>query len=150
MDEEKDIEQTIENSNTRFYKAFETLSIEKMGEVWKHEYNTIRIHPGWEMFAGWTAIRESWARIFEITSRIKFFITNTKVKAFENIAIVVCLENIDTVIDNQNIIKLGVIATNIFEQQNVKNKYYNNEWLMIHHHGSIVANYIPPNTSVDI
>jgi hypothetical protein len=30
MDEEKDIEQRIENSNTRFYKAFESLSIEKM------------------------------------------------------------------------------------------------------------------------
>ena len=79
---------------------------------------------------------------------IKFFITNTKVKAFENIALVVCLENIDTVIDNQNTIKMGVIATNIFEQQNVKNNYYNNEWLMIHHHGSVVANYIPPNISV--
>lgn len=148
MDEEKDIEQTIENSNTRFYKAFESLSIEKMEEVWKHNDNTICIHPGWEMFAGWTAIRESWARIFENTRMIKFFITNTKVKAFENIAIVVCLENIDTVIDNQNTIKMGVIATNIFEQQNVKNNYYNNEWLMIHHHGSVVANYIPPNLSV--
>jgi hypothetical protein len=43
---------------------------------------------------------------------------------------------------------MGVIATNIFEQQNVKNNYYNNEWLMIHHHGSVVANYIPPNISV--
>jgi SnoaL-like protein len=102
------------------------------------------------MFAGWTAIRESWARIFENTRMIKFFITNTKVKAFENMAIVVCLENIDTVTDTQNTIKIGVIAANIFEQQNVKNNYYNNEWLMIHHHGSVVANYIPPNISVRV
>ncbi len=80
---------------------------------------------------------------------IKFFITNTKVKALENIAIVVCLENIDTVIDDENTITMGVIATNIFEQQNVKkNNDYNNEWLMIHHHCSVVANYIPPNISV--
>jgi len=44
---------------------------------------------------------------------------------------------------------MGVIATNIFEEQNVKNNSdYNNEWLMIHHHGSVVANYIPPNVSV--
>ena len=148
MDGEKDIEQRIENSNTRFYKAFETLSIEKMEEVWKHDDNTICIHPGWEMFAGWTAIRESWTRIFENTRMIKFFITNTKVKAFGEIAIVVCLENIDTVIDYQNTIKLGVITTNIFEQQNVKNNYFTNEWLMIHHHGSLVANYLPPNISV--
>jgi hypothetical protein len=86
---------------------------------------------------------------FENTRMIKFFITNTKVKIFGNIAIVVCLENIDTVIDDENTITMGVIATNIFEQQNVKkNNDYNNEWLMIHHHGSVVANYIPPNISV--
>lgn len=146
--EKKGVEQTIENNNTRLYKAFESLSIEKMEEVWKHSDDTICIHPGWEMFTGWTAIRESWIRIFENTRMIKFFITNTKVKTFENIAIVVCLENIDTVIDNQNTIKMGVLATNIFEQQNVKNNYYNNEWLMIQHHGSVVVNYIPPNISV--
>jgi len=79
MDEEIGIEQAIENSNTRFYKAFESLSIEKMEEVWKHSDNAICIHPGWEMFTGWTAIRESWTRIFENTRMIKFFITNTKV-----------------------------------------------------------------------
>ena len=101
------------------------------------------------MFTGWTAIRESWTRIFENTRMIKFFITNTKVRTFENIAIVVCLENIDTVIDNENSIRMGIIATNIFEQQNVKNNNnYNKIWLMIHHHGSTVANYIPPNVSV--
>ena len=116
MDKGKGIERSIEASNLGFYKAFESLSIEKMEEVWKHSNDVICIHPGWEMFAGWTAIRESWARIFENTRMIKFFITNTKVKAFENIALVVCLENIDTVIDNQNTIKMGVIATNIFEQ----------------------------------
>jgi len=149
MAEEKGIEQRIENSNSRFYEAFESLSIEKMEEVWNHSDNTICIHPGWEMFTGWTAIRESWTRIFENTRMIKFFITNTKIKKFENIAIVVCLENIDTVLDDENIFRMGVIATNIFEEQSVKNNSdYNSEWLMIHHHGSVVTNYIPPNVSV--
>jgi DNA repair protein RadC len=149
MDEEKGIEQRIENSNSRFYEAFESLSIEKMEEVWKHSDNTICIHPGWEMFTGWTAIRESWTRIFENTRTIKFFITNTKIKTFENIAIVVCLENIDTVIDDENIFRMGVIATNIFEEQNFRNNSdYNNDWLMVHHHGSVLTNYIPPNASI--
>jgi hypothetical protein len=31
MDEEKGVEQTIEDSNSRFYKAFESLSIGKNG-----------------------------------------------------------------------------------------------------------------------
>jgi hypothetical protein len=149
MDEEKGVEQTIEDSNSRFYKAFESLSIEKMDAAWKHSDDTICIHPGWEMFTSWTAIRESWVRIFENTERIKFF-SNIKIKAFENIAIVVCLENIDSVIgdENENSIRMGVIATNIFEKHNVNNNKYNNKWLLIHHHGSAVANYMAPNVSV--
>ncbi len=70
---------------------------------------------------------------------IKFVITNTKVRDFENIAVVVCLENIETLLDGENL-RLGVIATNIFEQME-------NQWLLIHHHGSSVSNYIPPNIS---
>jgi len=70
---------------------------------------------------------------------IKFVITNTKVRDFENIAVVVCLENIETLLDGENL-RLGVIATNIFEQME-------NQWLLIHHHGSAVSNYIPPNIS---
>ena len=50
MDKGKGIERSIEASNLRFYKAFESLSIEKMEEVWKHSNDVICIHPGWEMF----------------------------------------------------------------------------------------------------
>ena len=70
---------------------------------------------------------------------IKFGITNTKVRVFDNMAVVVCLENIETLLDGENL-RLGVIATNIFEQME-------NQWLLIHHHGSSVSNYIPPNIS---
>jgi ketosteroid isomerase-like protein len=148
MDEGKGVEQQIEDSNARFYKAFESLSIEKMEEVWKHSDDVICIHPGWEMFTSWTAIRESWVRIFENTKKIEFFITNVNIKAFEKIAIAVCLENIDSDMENKNIVRTGVTATNIFEKQNVNNNKYNNKWLMVHHHGSSVANYMPPNVFV--
>lgn len=148
MDEEKGIEQTMEEINTRFYKAFESLSIEKMDELWKHSNDTICIHPGWEMFTSWTAIRESWVRIFQNTRLIKFSITNVKIKAFEKIAIVVCLENIDSVTEDKNSIKMGVIATNVFEKLNVNSNKRNYEWLLAHHHGSVVANYIGPNVSI--
>ena len=70
---------------------------------------------------------------------IKFIITNTKVRVFDNVTVVVCLENIETLV-NGEIVRLGVIATNIFEQME-------NRWLLIHHHGSSVSNYIPPNIS---
>ena len=129
----------VQKINSEFYHAFENLSIERMEELWKHEDKVVCIHPGWDLFTGWLAIRESWITIFRNTKMIKFIITNTKVRVFDNIAVVVCLENIETLL-NGEIVRLGVIATNIFEQME-------NQWLLIHHHGSSVSNYIPPNIS---
>lgn len=140
-------EQTIQDINIQFYKAFESLSLERMEQVWKHSDDVVCVHPGWDLFRGWTAVRESWMTIFQNTERIQFIITNTKVRAFENIvAVVVCLENIETII-NQDKIRMGVIATNIFERQLIV-RDDEDEWLMIHHHGSPVSNYMPPNVSV--
>ena len=144
---EEEKEKAIEKSNIRFYQAFESLSLEKMADVWDHTDNTVCVHPGWDLCTGWMAIRDSWNRIFQNTEMIKFIITNTKIKIFENIAIVVCLENIETIV-NENNVRMGVIATNIFERQNInKNNNNNNKWLIIHHQGSVASNYIPPNTS---
>ncbi|HZA70563.1 MAG TPA: nuclear transport factor 2 family protein [Nitrososphaeraceae archaeon] len=140
-------EQTIQDINIQFYKAFESLSLERMEQIWKHSDDVVCVHPGWDLFRGWTAVRESWMTIFQNTERIQFIITNAKVRAFENIvAVVVCLENIETII-NQDKIRMGVIATNIFERQRIV-RNDEDEWLMIHHHGSPVSNYMPPNVSV--
>ncbi|MDQ6723937.1 MAG: nuclear transport factor 2 family protein [Thermoproteota archaeon] len=132
----------VNKINTEFYHAFENLSIEKMDTLWKHDEDVVCIHPGWDLFRGWLAVRESWITIFSNTERIKFAITNTKVRTFDyNIALVVCLENIETTLENAHSIKLGVNATNIFEQNEL------NKWLLVHHHGSVVTNYLSPNVS---
>ena len=130
----------VQEINSEFYHAFESLSIERMERLWKHEDNVVCIHPGWDLFTGWLAIRESWITIFSNTEMIKFIITNTKVRVFDKIEVVVCLENIETLV-NGEIVRLGVIATNIFQQME-------KQWLLIHHHGSSVSNYIPPNISI--
>jgi len=136
---EDEIMVQVQKINYEFYNAFENLSIERMEGLWKHEDNVVCIHPGWDLFTGWLAIRESWVTIFRNTEMIKFVITNTKVRVFDNIAVVVCLENIETLL-NGEIVRLAVIATNIFEQME-------NQLLLNHHHGSSVSNYIPPNIS---
>jgi hypothetical protein len=121
-----------------------------MEEVWKHSDDVVCVHPGWDLFTGWMAVQESWMKIFQNTERIQFLITNAKIRIFENIiAIVVCLENIQSNV-NQNKMIMRVIATNIFERQPIVKNNNNDEekWLMIHHHGSLVSNYIPPNVSV--
>jgi hypothetical protein len=130
----------VNKVNTEFYHAFESLSVEMIDRLWKHDENDVCIHPGWDLFTGWLAIPESWVTIFSSTEMIRFIITNTKVRIFDNnrTAVVVCLENIETSANGQ-VIKIGVIATNVFERNEL------NKWLLIHHHGSSVANYIPPN-----
>jgi ketosteroid isomerase-like protein len=131
----------VNKVNAEFYHAFERLSMEMMDKLWKHDDNVVCIHPGWDLFSGWLAIRESWITIFSNTEMMLFIITNTKVRIFDNnLAVVVCLENIETPVNGQ-VIKMGVIATNVFERNEL------NQWLLIHHHGSTVSNYIPPNIS---
>ncbi len=142
MERDDKIAEKVNKTNTEFYRAFEKLSIEMMDNLWKHDENVICIHPGWDLFTGWLAIRESWVTIFENTEMIKFTITNTKIRIFNKVAVVVCLENIETTSSDGQVIKIGVIATNIFEQSEQPN-----QWLLIHHHGSPVTNYIPPNIS---
>src|SRR5918912_2689534 len=142
MERDNDIVEKVNNMNTEFYRAFEYLSIEMMDNLWKHYETVICIHPGWDLFTGWLAIRESWITIFENTEMIKFTITNTKIRTFDKVAVVVvCLENIETTSADGRGIKIGVIATNVFERNE------SNRWLLIHHHGSPVTNYIPPNVS---
>jgi ketosteroid isomerase-like protein len=142
MEEDDEIVEKVNKANTQFYRAFENLSIEMMDNLWKHDENISCIHPGWDLFSGWLAIRESWITIFANTEMIKFIITNTKIRTFDKVAVVVCLENIETTSADGRVIKIGVIATNIFEQSEQLN-----QWLLIHHHGSPVTNYIPPNLS---
>jgi hypothetical protein len=112
--------------NAEFYDAFERLSIDMMDNVWKHDENVICVHPGWDLLVGWLAIRESWVTIFQNTEVIKFNITNTKVRIFDNgdVGVVVCQENIESPVNGQQDM-IGVIATNIFER-------YGNRWLLIH------------------
>jgi ketosteroid isomerase-like protein len=132
----------VHKFNGDFYHAFESLSIERMEKLWKHYENVVCIHPGWDLFTDRLAIRESWITIFTNSETIRFTITNTKVRTFDNkIAVVVCVENIETTTTDGRIIRIGVIATNVFERNE------SNQWLLIHHHGSPVTNYMPPNVS---
>ena len=142
LEDDKNVE--VDKVNAEFYHAFESLSIERMERLWKHDENIVCIHPGWDLFIGWLAIRESWITIFANTEMIKFTITNPKIRIFDNnkIAVVVCLENIETTAADRRPIKIGIIATNIFERNEQLN-----QWLLIHHHGSPVTNHIPPNIS---
>ncbi len=110
-----------------------------MERVWDHGDDDVCVHPGWYLLIGWLAISESLITIFQNTLSIKFLISNIKIRLFSDIVVVVCLENIESMVVPQTI-KLGILATHIFRK-------FDNEWLMIHHHGSLVTNYMSPNIS---
>ena len=71
---QKDGYETVEeinNLNGELYRAFVSLSREKMEKLWKHDENVVCIHPGWDLFMGWLAIRESCITIFSNTEMIR-------------------------------------------------------------------------------
>jgi hypothetical protein len=117
---QKDGYETVEeinNLNGELYRAFASLSREKMEKLWKHAENVVCIHPGWDLFMGWLAIRESCITIFSNTEMIRFTIKNSKIRIFDNkLAVVVCVENIKTTGVDGPIIRIGGIATNVFER----------------------------------
>jgi len=132
----------IENANAKFYDAFEKVSISMMENIWSHNDNCICIHPGWEMFVGWLAIRESWMTIFANTENLKFTITNTKIRLYEDVVgVITCVENIKMILNERKVFT-GVVATNIFEYD-----YNERRLLLVYHHGSPISDYLPPTNS---
>ena len=66
----------IRAANVEFYRAFESLSIESMDNVWAHGDDVRCIHPGWQEMAGWETVRKSWDAIFQAASYMEFNISD--------------------------------------------------------------------------
>lgn len=120
----------IRRSNTEFYRAFESLSIETMEAVWSHADDVRCVHPGWKDLVGWAAIHESWKAIFQSMSYMELNITDLQVWASGDLACVACHENIVTFRDGQEV-RTVVLATNVFRREE-------GLWRMVLHHGSPV------------
>jgi ketosteroid isomerase-like protein len=133
-DEEKEVAAVNEN----FYRAFESLDVQKMANVWLREPYIICVHPGWNLLRGWEPVIESWRRIFENTSDIRFMLTDVSVRIQGSTAIVTLYENISSAADPARVTTV-VAATNLFEKRRAG-------WGMIHHHGSPVALAPPQRT----
>lgn len=120
----------VTQANDVFYEAFESLEIANMERIWAKEDYVTCIHPGWTLRAGWPAVRDSWVLIFNNVFSMTFKLTELQVQVSQDIAWVVCTENI---IHRQGETsqESRVLATNLYER-------LDGRWLMIHHHGSPV------------
>jgi len=118
----------VEEANARFYRAFESLEISQMEQVWARGENVRCIHPGWCLLSGWGAVRQSWEAIFKDSREMRFSIGDVDVHAEGDLAWVTCTEHLET--HGYDGVSHGAVeATNVFER-------HEGRWYVVHHHGS--------------
>jgi len=128
-------EQEVAEANAGFYRAFETLKIEAMEQVWAKDADIQCGHPGWRILRGWGPVMESWKRIFENTPSMQFTLTDVKVEVRGELAWVTLYENLNSTIEGQNY-SAAILAINMFQRTS-------EGWRMILHHRSSVSQ--PPD-----
>ena len=121
----------VRRANLAFYRAFESLQISQMEDVWLHSARVQCTHPGWRRLVGYAAVMSSWQRIFENTFEMSFDLTGVEISVMGNLAWVVCTENI-TSRTYDGVSRSQVEATNVFER-------HEGRWCIVHHHGSTVV-----------
>ncbi len=120
----------VRRANESFYRAFESLEASRMEEMWLHSARAQCTHPGWRRLVGYSAVMESWERIFESTFEMSFDLTAVEISVAGDVAWVVCTENI-TSRTYDGVSRSQVEATNVFER-------HDGRWRIVHHHGSPV------------
>lgn len=119
----------VKRANERFYRAFESLDINRMAAVWVQAERATCVHPGWDLLSGWDAIRDSWEAIFAHTDYMRFVITDVSVHLYGPVAWVTCVENLSDAPDTLQMVR--ILATNMYEHSG-------DTWLIVHHHASPV------------
>ncbi len=129
-------ESQVVDANARFYRAFESLDLAEMDQVWSHADYVRCIHPGWSLLVGWGAVRQSWEAIFKGMGEMRFSISDVRPYVNGDVGWVTCTENILSEARGQ-VAVTALIATNVFERRGP-------QWLMIHHHASHILGGQPP------
>ncbi len=123
--------------NRAFYEAFQSMDLESMTSVWTGTPQDTCIHPGWEIYRGWEAIRESWRAIFAGTGYMRFEVTDEVVTSHQGVLQLTCIENIYA-ISGSVTHHSRVACTNLYVQTA-------QGWRMTLHHGSPIASVRSPS-----
>src|SRR5262249_1942229 len=115
-------------ANAAFYRAFESLNLARMEDVWLRAAHVKCVHPGWALLGGWGAVMESWQGIFANTVAMRFTLTAVRVDVNGDLAWVVLTENLESQ-HREGTNAAQVQATNIFQR-------HEGRWFLVHHHGS--------------
>lgn len=120
------LELDVLRANDEFYRAMESMDLEKMQAVWLHEDWVRCLHPGWDLVLGWEAVEVSWSTVFQSTVQMRVAISRPLVHVFRDTAWISCIEHVTSTIEDDFMTAL-VEATNIFVRQEA-------QWRMVHHH----------------
>src|SRR5262249_40596798 len=114
-----------------FYRAFESLNLARMEDVWLRAAHGKCVHPGWALLVGWGPVMESWQRIFANTVAMRFTLTAVRVDVSGDLAWVVLTENRESQ-QREGTDAAEVQATTIFHR-------HEGRWFLVHHHGSPIC-----------
>jgi ketosteroid isomerase-like protein len=126
-------------ANDAFYRAFESLEMDRMRALWLPSATIVCIHPGWNALVGWPAVMESWEQIFAGTLAMQFVLADVSVVVHGDVAWVVCVEQIDSR-GADGRAQARVQATNVFQCRDGR-------WWIVHHHGGPLFDTRPRKTS---
>ena len=127
----------VQRISAAFYRAFESLDLARMEEVWSHDDHVVCVHPGWERLVGWKLVRASWEQIFANTIDIQFHVEQASLRISDDLAIMSVTENLRSHVADGGVVG-QVLATNVFER-------HNELWRVVAHHATpFVARQTPP------
>lgn len=120
---------TPDEAETVFYEAFMHCDDKVMAALWA-DGDVVCIHPGSRAIVGHQVVVRSWTHIFHNAHppQITYTVRNRIIT--DELVISLVIEEVSTDRDQA----AQVLATNIYRK-------FENGWLMIEHHGSLVESY---------
>jgi ketosteroid isomerase-like protein len=117
---------SADEAEQAFYAAFNQCDANAMAQIWAAD-DVICIHPGSQVIVGYEAVLRSWRHILTNAElpEIKIVVLN---RLISDMLVVHLVEERITTGDNY----AAVLATNVY-------KKYPQGWLMVEHHGSLLA-----------
>jgi ketosteroid isomerase-like protein len=118
----------VRRTSDAFYRAFESLDLNRMDEVWSHGDDVVCVHPGWERMVGWKKVRASLQQIFENTIDIAFRIEEASMRVSGDLAVMNVIENLRSHVAEGGVVG-QVLAVNVFAREA-------GVWKLICHHAT--------------
>lgn len=117
----------VSETNSSFYRAFESGDMDALRAIWEQSDRVACTHPGAPTVLGWDAVGASWELLLEAPVRPQFILTEEVVQVVGDVAWVTVVENM--------LVEGGsgaATAVNWFVRNGER-------WQMVGHHGASIT-----------